>query len=511
MMRQLLIFALPLVLAGLTGCAGAPGGGGGTFGPPMAQLGQSCNPASDGETCLGAARLRCDPAASQWLLVESCAPPTSCLAVMVAGSQTAWASACSASATPQDGGRTAQDATSIKDAGRAGGTDSGPKDAGRVLDTGVKDTAPQDTAPQDAGGGKIDTAPVVAGQPPPAIAVQGGFTGYIDGKTWKVDYGPGPHYGGMQVSVGFAHKKTNKSTTCTTTAALSLARHDGSCKLQLIWEADGNGKLKLAKAAFHARALNYGDNDYAPGQYPCMGWTNEPGSGQVVYELTNSNATLDFGGPLQQPWAGQSQAVIDGLVVKPMGSVQMAFNGRTFNLVFDGLRFQGAITSQGNPSAMCPGDYQPIPNVTLKDINPKSPSYGKMVNTNSFKGKRVAILMGAGWCASCVAQVEYMQTVKEQLEAQGKTDFQMLAMNVSSANSSGYHAAITGKKKKATFPVLQSTSSSNGWGVFNGKKNDAFIYFANGKLAFKHVGKSVVNLTQFKNDLHYGLTAQPPN
>lgn len=505
-LTPVLSLLLTLTLLVAFGCGGTSGGGGGGYGPPMAQLGQACMPIADGETCLGATRLRCDEASSKWLLVETCAPPTACLAVPVPGSASAWSSACSAGnrspadvgGQPHDGGRTAPDVPSPKDAGRTTGpTDSGAIDAGGSVDTGSP-------LPQDSG-------PVDAGHPPPAIAVQGGFTGHIDGKTWTVNYGPGPHYGGLQVAVGLAHKKSGKATTCTTGAALSVSRHDGSCKLQLFWEADGNGKLKLAKAAFHARALNYGENGYAPGQYPCIGWTDEPGSGGVVYEMAKSNATLDFGGPLQQPWAGQSNAVLNNLVVKPQGSVQMVAGNRTFNLVFSGMQFQGAITSQGSTSVMCPGEYQPIPDVTLKDINPLSPSYGKYVNTNSFKGKRIAILMGAGWCASCIAQVEYMQTVKQQLEAQGKSDFQMLVLNASSAQSPTYQKNITGKKKKATFPVLQSTSNSNGWGKFNGKKNDTFIYFGNGKLAFKHQGKAVVNLTQFKNDLLYGLTATPSN
>lgn len=501
------------LLGAAAACTSVGGGsaGGGSYGPPPAQIGQACDPAYQQQTCLGEARLRCDAPTLQWVLLGFCAAPQTCVGTPVPDSA-AWTTACSAPAAATDAGG------AIDGGATGGGQDSGAQDSG-----GNGRTGPQDAGPVQDSGGALDTGagsvdvgsvpfdagpstPDASSLPPPAIAVQGGFLGAIDGKTWSVPYGPGPYYGGMQVAAGLAHKQTAQGSGCVTQAAIALARHDGSCKLQLVFALDFSGKMKLTKAAFHARALNYGENGYPPGQYPCVDWTDEPASGAVVYEMVESNVTLDTGGPVQQPWASQPTPTLAGATLQVGGSAKMVAGGRSFTLQFNGLRLQGPIPSQGDSGAYCGGSWTPIPDVTLKDINPKSPSYGQMVNTNSFKGKRVAILMGAGWCASCIAQAEYMETVKQEMLAAGKNDFQMLVLNAHTANTPQYQAAITGQKKKVTFPVLQSTSTSNGWAVFSGKKNDCFMYKNDGKPAFKHIGKATVNLTQFKKDLYSGLS-----
>ena len=473
------------------------------------QPGGSCNSQTDYAACSGTARLRCDANTATWQLLDTCPPAASCFTTYRAGGLPGLEAVCSAtSAGGQDAGVAVDGGgTGLPvDAGNVGGSldagsPVGSKDAGSV-DAGKTDTGKVDPPPVDAGAvdaGLPDSSP---------YTIKGGFQGFIDGKVHFVDYGNPALNKNMLVTVGQVHRQTAEATTCVPQLALSMARADGSCKLQLIYEADETGQLRLTTATFDARALNYGDNGYAPGQYPCVGWANEPASGGVTYQMSSGNGSMWTGGPLGQPWASQSQAKIPSVKLMPAGTLQMKAGNRSFELVFNGLEISGPVSSKGDPNVACKKEaWNPLPNVTLKDINPKSPTAGQMVNMNDFKGKRVAVLMGAGWCASCIAQVEYMQTVKEQFEAQGKNDFVMVAINASSAKSASHQAAITGKKKKATFPVLQATSTANGWAAFGGKKNDCFIHFSNGKLAFKHIGKATVNLTQFKAELIQGLSA----
>lgn len=102
-----------------------------------------------------------------------------------------------------------------------------------------------------------------------------------------------------------------------------------------------------------------------------------------------------------------------------------------------------------------------------------------------------------------------MEKIKQDFIKQGKDDFQMIAINAESASAPQHQKAMLGHAgKEVTFPVLQATSKAEGWGAFNGKKNDCFMYFANGKLALKHIGKASVNLGLFDTEVRQGLSME---
>ncbi len=103
-----------------------------------------------------------------------------------------------------------------------------------------------------------------------------------------------------------------------------------------------------------------------------------------------------------------------------------------------------------------------------------------------------------------------MQTVKEELEGQGRDDFAMVSINDASAASAANQQKATGIKKKATFPVLQAVSGK-GWTSFadclnrKGKKNDGFIFAPNGTFVRKHEGKGKVYMNVWEDDVRAGL------
>ena len=132
----------------------------------------------------------------------------------------------------------------------------------------------------------------------------------------------------------------------------------------------------------------------------------------------------------------------------------------------------------------------------LKDVQPESPGFNTTYGPKELAGKRLVVLCGAGWCASCVAQVEVMEKLKKSFEAKGKTDFTMAAINDASANSQ--KTALT---NVSTFPIFQATTSSNGWAAQKCAKNDAFVYSAEGKQLYFFKGSAVVNITDFENKL----------
>ena len=102
-----------------------------------------------------------------------------------------------------------------------------------------------------------------------------------------------------------------------------------------------------------------------------------------------------------------------------------------------------------------------------------------------------------------------MEKIKQDFIKQGKDDFQMIAINAESASAPNHQKAMLGKQGQVTFPLLQATSKKEGWGAFNGKKNDCFMYFANGQLALKHIGKASVQLGLFDTEVRTGLTMDP--
>lgn len=363
--------------------------------------------------------------------------------------------------------------------------------------------------PLDQGGdtpGNVDKAGTFAAD----VAVIGGFSGEIDGAKHTVDYTDPTLNEGLVVEAGLTHRISATSKTCVPALTITIARKDTSCKLELEYKADFFGELKVAEARFHAKAALLSEDGVPLETYPCAGWTEEPKKGQVIYDMVGGDAGIDIGGPLDQPYASQAEAHIPKLTMKLKGTIVMRFAGREFDLPLDTLSFEGAVISKGGPNVSCAQEFKPLPDILLEDFNPKSPTFGQKFDFNDYKGKRMAVLMGAGWCASCISQAEYMEKIKQDFTKQGRDDFVMVVINAESASSAPHQKAMLGHAgKEISFPALQALSSKEGWGAFGGKKNDCFMYFNNGQLAFKHIGKATVQLGQFDTEVRNGLSMDP--
>ena len=58
----------------------------------------------------------------------------------------------------------------------------------------------------------------------------------------------------------------------------------------------------------------------------------------------------------------------------------------------------GDVTSPDNKDIAGSQKYLPLPEVILKDFNPKSSTYNEEIDTSTaFQGKFVVVHMGAGW------------------------------------------------------------------------------------------------------------------
>jgi thiol-disulfide isomerase/thioredoxin len=342
------------------------------------------------------------------------------------------------------------------------------------------------------------------------IVATGAFTAAIDGGSFTVDVS------GKKVTVLAKHKINEQAGGFACVPELTLEVEGGTygaCGLQLAFKADFDGVLVLDTARFVAKGAIFQDG-VAIDTAPCEGWTQEPAKGEVAYEGSNPEVELTMS-PIPYPQAAEAKATLRNVLLNPKGKVELRYKGRKFVLDLDPIKFEGDLESEGSSDVTCAQTWQPLPAFDLEDINPKSPHAGESYGLDRFKGRYVVALMGAGWCASCISQVEYMQKIKADLEAKGRNDFVMVAINDKSAAKASDQKQICGKQGQATFPIFQATSTY-GWQTFvdpqtgkPGAKNDAFIYAPDGRFLFKHIGKATVNLGQFEQEVRDGLNLQP--
>lgn len=271
--------------------------------------------------------------------------------------------------------------TALALAACASGVGSGGTSQGTPLNTGSD------------GGGGVDKAGTFKAD----VTVAGGFSAEIDGAKHTVDFTEPTLNEGLVVEAGLTHRLAASGKTCVPAVSIAVMRKDTSCRLEIDYKADFFGELKVADARFHAKAALMSDDGVPLETYPCQGWTDEPKKGLVVYDMVGGDAGIDIGGPLDQPYAGQAEAKIPKLTMKLTGTIVMRYKGREFDLALDTLSFDGAVISKGGADVACAQEFQPLPDILLEDFNPKSSTFGQKVDVNDYKGKRVAVLMGAGW------------------------------------------------------------------------------------------------------------------
>ena len=223
---------------------------------------------------------------------------------------------------------------------------------------------------------------------------EGSFTATIDNDEHTVDYT------GYKANVEMSHRLNTDGLACVGQVKLSIAGVGEACKLVLDFSPDFSGDMVLQEAEFHAKMAVYQD-DFPIDSYPCAGWADESsyakGHKGVVYKMTGGNASLSVK-PLPQPEAGQQSAKIKNYKIDPKGTVNMQFKGRKFKLNLTDIKVTGDVTSTGDKDIACTQKYLPLPEVILKDINPKSATHGEEIDTSTaFQGKFVVVHMGAGW------------------------------------------------------------------------------------------------------------------
>ncbi len=333
------------------------------------------------------------------------------------------------------------------------------------------------------------------------VKAVGTFETTLDSKLIVLDYSAGT------VSIALQHKiSTDAKPTCVPDVHIIATIPTqinsvppstvGACKLDLTFKAGFAGQgLVLDKARFSARTLDPATNTAVD----CPGWVTEPVKGEVVYENAGGDdVTLALGG-IGQPYAAQASAVVPGLFLTPSGPVTFKFKGRQFNADLSKLSFKGDATSTGNATIECAKTFHEFPSWTMPDIQKveKESGGGSTYGLDTFKGKRIVLLMGAGWCASCLAEAESMEKVNQELIKAGRKDYALLAI----AEPSNIPGVLA---DKSTFPTfkgawdLHTAVLSNGKKV-KGNKGDGYAYDYDGRLMGYFEGAGTIYTSVFES------------
>ncbi len=342
------------------------------------------------------------------------------------------------------------------------------------------------------GSGAADTPLVAAGS----------FSGTIDNADWTVSYD------GLTATAKLAHRINTDpgGLACVPALSIEVAKPDGTCKLELIYEAGFAGEgLLLKQVNFTAKSGIYQDGVVIQ-TLPCEGWATEPAKGEVVYTSTAVDGALPFN-PLSQPYAGMTEATLRNVELKPTfaSKVKMAYKGRKFDLDLSGLTFRGDIVSEGSDAVQCVKTFHDFPQWELEDINPGSPGYKTTYGLDAFKGKKVVVALVSDWCNSCRSQTELMQKMQDEAEAAGKGDIQMIVINDKQKTDP---SQLT--KLAKNIPIFQDVGGVDAWNKMNeshaGKlsgsqiRNSGYGFAKNGEpiMYFAPNGTGSLNLTDFR-------------
>ena len=117
------------------------------------------------------------------------------------------------------------------------------------------------------------------------------------------------------------------------------------------------------------------------------------------------------------------------------------------------------------------------PGMELVDVQPLSCAAGERYPLSAFAGTTTVVTLLSARCPFCQAQSIKMEQLRNELDAEG-IEVQFVIVNWSEA------AAQVGEFiERVPFPILQDEASIDAWSLFQGAKDDLYVYGPDGKLA----------------------------
>ncbi len=168
----------------------------------------------------------------------------------------------------------------------------------------------------------------------------------------------------------------------------------------------------------------------------------------------------------------------------------------------------GCSSANTSPTSTGPSDDTTVGDVggkdkssplwSLQDFNPKSgPLYMTKYGPKDLRGKVLVVILVAGWCPYCQAQVGRMEALKRDLEGTGKV------LNIVGINDIDAVSTQNELTSRTGIPLFQDATMANGttidtaWDLLGGKKDDIYIYDSKGVFAahFQTGGGVEINIT----------------
>ena len=134
--------------------------------------------------------------------------------------------------------------------------------------------------------------------------------------------------------------------------------------------------------------------------------------------------------------------------------------------------------AQAQPKPLSPKEPgSPWPEWELTDFQPKSLRFNETYGQNHFRGRVTLVALLATWCPYCQVQLEKMEELKKELEA-NRVKVNFVAVNIASGASQQDEFT-----SRSSFPLFQDTDLEDAFGLHQGNKDDYYIYNERGELS----------------------------
>ena len=134
--------------------------------------------------------------------------------------------------------------------------------------------------------------------------------------------------------------------------------------------------------------------------------------------------------------------------------------------------------AQAQPKPLSPKEPgSPWPEWELTDFQPKSLRFNETYGLNHFRGRVTLVALLATWCPYCQVQLEKMEELKKEFEA-NRVKVNFVAVNIASGASQQDEFT-----SRSSFPLFQDTDLEDAFGLHQGNKDDYYIYNERGELS----------------------------
>lgn len=123
----------------------------------------------------------------------------------------------------------------------------------------------------------------------------------------------------------------------------------------------------------------------------------------------------------------------------------------------------------------CAGAAMPV--YVLEDVQPESERFGQSYGLDVFEGDVTVVAILASWCSFCQSQIQQLEGMSVDLALAGYT------VNFVAINQTGAEDTLDNFLERCSFPILQDVEAVDAWGAHQARKDDIFIYAADGTLA----------------------------